>query len=258
MLSDVLSLSPRITCLPVIHGSGDFALAVRRLMLEQTFEYLAVPLPPSFQADVERGIELLPSPTIVTQPERSPYQTEWSPGADDGTDLEQPDDEPSHSFVPIDPCQPVIAALRAAVSEHIPRAFIDLETGRFVPNSAVLPDAYALKKVPVEQFAAAVLPAIARPKDRQVRQRITHMARRLGELARKYRSILFVCSILDWPWIREAYNSRRRSTAEEDVVEETTLYHPDERTLLFLLGELPFITGLYERARAELEDDENL
>ena len=25
-----------------------------------------------------------------------------------------------------------------------------------------------------------------------------------------------------------------------------------------MLGELPFITGLYERARAELEDDENL
>src|SRR5205814_2764424 len=28
--------------------------------------------------------------------------------------------------------------------------------------------------------------------------------------------------------------------------------------LLFLLSELPFITGLYERARAELEDEENL
>jgi hypothetical protein len=42
------------------------------------------------------------------------------------------------------------------------------------------------------------------------------------------------------------------------LVEETTLYQPDERTLLFMLGELPFITGLYERARSELEDDENL
>src|SRR4051812_26034165 len=77
--SDVLQLSPRITCLPVIHGSGDFALAVRRLMLEQTFDCVAVPLPPSFQADVERGIELLPSPTIVTQPETPQFQAEWSP-----------------------------------------------------------------------------------------------------------------------------------------------------------------------------------
>src|SRR5213596_2746696 len=130
---EVLQLGPRITCLPVIHGSGDFALAVRRVMLEEAFDCVAVPLPPSFQSDVEHGIEMLPSPTIVTQPEAPRFQTEWSPDAeDDDTDLEDAagDEEPTHSYVPVDPCQPVIAALRAAASEHIPRAFIDLETAR--------------------------------------------------------------------------------------------------------------------------------
>src|SRR5947199_9110261 len=114
MVSDVLQLGPRITCLPVIHGSGDFALAVRRLMLEQTFDCVAVPLPPSFQADVQRGIELLPNPTIVTQPETAGFQTEWSPDeVEDDTDFERADEsqEPTHSFVPIDPCQPVIDAV---------------------------------------------------------------------------------------------------------------------------------------------------
>jgi hypothetical protein len=263
MTLEVLRLSPRLTCLPVIHGSGDFTLAVRRLMLEQAFDCLAVPLPPSFQADVERGIELLPSPTIVTQPESPQFESEWSPDADDdddGTDLEGSDDseEPTHSYVPIDPCQPVIAALRAAASEHIPRAFIDLETARFVPNTAVLPDAYALKMVSPEQFAAALLPAIERPTHQQTRDRIAHMAERLHHLERKHKTILFVCSILDWPWIREAYVEQQESSAEDDLVEETSLYQPDPRTLLFLFGELPFITGLYERARAELEDDANL
>jgi hypothetical protein len=262
MSASVFRLSPRLTCLPVIHGSGDFALAVRRLMLEQSFDCLAVPLPPSFQADVELGIEHLPSPTIVTQPEPSQYTSEWSPDRDaeddqDSEDVDEPE-EPTHSYVPIDPCQPVIAALRAAVSEHIPRAFIDLETARFVPSSAVLPDAYALKKVPLEQFAAAILPAIARPDHEQINDRIVHMAARLHDLERRYQSILFVCSILDWPWIREAYMEQQEPTAEHDDVEETSLYQPDNRTLMFLLGELPFITGLYERARAELEDDSNL
>src|SRR5262245_33390917 len=262
MASFVLTLGSGITCLPVIHGSGDFALVVRKVMLEEAFECLAVPLPPSFQGDVERGIEMLPSPTIVTQPEAVQFQSEWLPGRDRDDDLANEeaggDEEPTHSFVPIDPCQPVIAALRFAISEHIPRAFIDLETARFVPNSAVLPDAYALKKVSVEQFAAAVLPAIERPRERQVRERIAHMAQRLRELERKYKSILFICSILDWPWIREAYVERYDDATDDDAIEETSLYQPDERTLLFLLGELPFITGLYERARAELEDEENL
>jgi hypothetical protein len=263
MHSDVLQLGPRITCLPVIHGSGDFAIEVRRLMLERSFDCIAVPLPPSFQSEVERGIEMLPTPTLVTQPEPPRYVTEWSPerdAEDDESDLEGSgdDEEPAHSYVPIDPCQPVIAALRAGMSEHIPRAFVDLETARFVPNTAVLPDAYALKKVSAEQFAAAVLPAIERPKEKQVRQRITNMAVRLRQLQRKYKSILFISSILDWPWIREAFVAKKKSDAEDEAVEEATLYQADDRTLLFLLGELPFITGLYERARSELEDDENL
>ncbi|HZN36679.1 MAG TPA: hypothetical protein VFB80_22775, partial [Pirellulaceae bacterium] len=199
MGSEVLQIGPRVTCLPVIHGSGDFALVVRRVMLERAFDCVAVPLPPSFQEAVERGIEMLPSPAIVTQAEAPQFATEWSPQSDTE---ERDDDEPAHSFVPIDPCQPVIAALRAAISEHIPRAYIDLETARFVPNTAVLPDAYALKKVAIEQFAAAVLPAIARPQETQVRDRIVHMAQRLRQLERKYQSILLVCSVLDWPWIR--------------------------------------------------------
>ena len=263
MISPVLRLSPCITCLPVIHGSGDFALAVRRLMLEEKFDCLAVPLPPSFQAAVERGIEMLPNATLVTQPELAQFEAkEWSPEGDLGeedTDLEDSsDDEPTHSYVPIDPCQPVIAALRAAASEHIARAFIDLETASYLPSTAVLPDAYALKKVAVDQFAAALLPAIPRPKETQHRSRIAHMAMRLRDLEKQHRSILFVCSILDWPWIRQAYSSRKRTRPEDELVEDATLYQADERTLMFLFGELPFITGLYERARAELEDDENL
>jgi hypothetical protein len=260
MLSEILALGPRITCLPVIHGSGEFALAVRRMMLEHSFDCVAVPLPSSFQGQVERGIELLPTPTIVTQPEPQRFTSEWLPGRNesDGHDDEDEAAEKRHSYVPIDPCQPVIAALRAALSEHIPRAYIDLETARYIPASAVLPDPYALKQVAVERFAAAVLPAIERPAAAQHQSRIVHMAQRLRELERRYESILFVPSLHDWPWIREAYGEQTPSDVEDDAVEETRLYQPDERTLIFLLGELPFITGLYERARAELDDDEHL
>jgi hypothetical protein len=84
------------------------------------------------------------------------------------------------------------------------------------------------------------------------------MAARLRDLEQRFQSIVFVCSLLDWPWIREAYVDQRPSSVGDDMVEEAALYQADDRTLMFLLGELPFITGLYERARAELEDDENL
>jgi hypothetical protein len=255
-MHDVLKISERVTVLPVIHGSGDFAVEVRRLMLSERFDCLAVPLPPSFQSDVERAIVHLPNITLVLQEELPNYRvSDWSPESEAAA---EGGDERSYSYVPIDPCQPVIAALRIAQQEHLHRAFIDLEVDRFRPLGAALPDPYALKKVPSEQFAAAVLPAIPRLPAGQPQQRTLVMARRLRELEERYESILFVCSLTDWPWVREAYTERREPSAVDAVVEDTVLFRPEPQTLLFLLGELPFITGLYERARAELDDDENL
>ena len=41
MLSDFLKLSDRIWVLPVIHGSGDFAIEVRRVMLADWFNLVS-------------------------------------------------------------------------------------------------------------------------------------------------------------------------------------------------------------------------
>src|ERR1051326_389024 len=111
MSADFLKISPRITVLPVIHGSGDCALEVRRRMLEEQFDCVAVPLPPSFQRDVERAIEHLPAITVVTQPEPPRFSgADWRPDGD-AADDEGTDDLPGAvSYVPVDPCQPVIAA----------------------------------------------------------------------------------------------------------------------------------------------------
>lgn len=256
MPSEFLKISPQITVLPVIHGSGDFAVEVRRTLLTCSFDCLAVPLPPSFQADVEHAIGFLPGITLVTQAETPRFSLkEWDPEADDDEDEE---DLPALSFVPIDPCQGVITALRIAMEERIPRAFIDLETAIFQPLGARLPDPYALKQVPADKFSAAVLPAIPRLPQGQPTARVVAMANRLRELETRFESILLVCSIMDWPWIKDAYFSRTRQTVADDEVEETETYAADSRTLLFLLGELPFLTGLYERSRAELDNDENL
>ncbi len=262
MLSPFLTISPRIFVLPVIHGSGDCAFEVRRVMLEQKFDCLAVPLPPSFQRDVERAIEHLPAITVVTQAEQNQYlSSDWSPergSGDEDRDDDDGDAPDAISYVPIDPCQPVIAALRIAMEEHIPRAFIDLETAVFEPRSAGLPDPYALKTVPYEKFAAAVLPAIGRLPPGQATDRVVAMAANLRQLESRYKSILLVVSILDWPWVKDAYFSNTPCEATDDAVEETEIQAVDSRTLLFILGELPFITGLYEQARRELDDDENL
>jgi hypothetical protein len=239
---DFLRIGPRVRCLPIVHGSGDCALRVRAELLERSYDCVAVPLPPSFQDDVEAAVRKLPIVSAVVQRD-----------ADDGGA-----DEPGFSYVPIDPCQGVIAAIGVALGEHIPRAFIDLETPHFEPNAGFFPDPYALKRVSAEGFAAAVLPAVPRPAAGQHAQRVAWMADRLHQLEERHRSILFVCSLLDWPWVRQAYLQRAAIEEPEPFSATIQTFGVNPRTLIFLLGELPFLTGLYERAARELEPDDNL
>src|SRR3954470_15718900 len=149
MPHDLFKFSPRITVVPVIHGSGDFAVEIRRIMLADKYDCLAVPLPPSFKHDVEQAIEALPVVTIVAQRETTDLAAES-------------DAPPAINFVPIDPCQPVIAALRVAMGERMRREYVDLEVDRYVAYSGGFPDPYALKRLPLEKFVAATLPAIPR------------------------------------------------------------------------------------------------
>ena len=246
----VLELGNHIRLLPVIHGSGDFALAVRRQLLEQSFDCLAVPLPPSLQPSVEQAIQWLPTPTVVVDAPVAHDFASFSTGR-----------LATVSCVPIDPCQAVIAALRLAMGEHVARAFIDLEVSPFRPYSKNLPDPYALKRVTLERFSAAVLPSVPPLPHDQARRRVQHMAQQLRQLEQRYRSIVCLCSVLDWPWLRDAYyrdSDALPPTEALDEIGSVVTYHPEARTLLFLLGELPFVTGLFERARRDLENDEHL
>src|SRR6195952_506661 len=108
---DFLKIGERIRGLPIVHGSGDCAIRVREELLARPYDCVAVPLPPSFQDDVEAAVERLPAISAVLQRDA------------DGGD--------GFSYVPIDPCQGVIAALRLARGERLARAFIDMETPRF-------------------------------------------------------------------------------------------------------------------------------
>lgn len=243
---DVFQIGARVSCFPVIHGSGDFAVAIRRKLIDEQFTCVAIALPHSFRDAILAGIDLLPRPTIALQEQQFELGNEGDEEDDEGR---------AYNFVPIDPCQPVISAVRAAVGERIPVEFVDLETANYKTYSQIVPDPYALKSVTPEQFATAMLPSIPRPTCPQRIARIQHMARRLREISIDYPKILFVCSLLDWPWVHEAYLENQQPTTTNDSVEPAQLYDVEDNSRFFMLGELPFITQLYERARSELLED---
>ena len=160
MIDELLEIGPHVTALPVVHGSGDFAWEVRRLMMKHSYDCLAVALPPSFQRATEEAILQLPTPSIVIQRDQKYLTpTSFSPVnefAEEGEELDDssldPDREPGVSFVPVDPCQSMIAAIRTAMGDRVERRFIDLETSRYEPHARVMPDAFALKRMSLESM----------------------------------------------------------------------------------------------------------
>ena len=255
-----LQLSDRITAIPLVHGSGDFAVEVRRILLSQSFDMLAVPLPECFREQVEAAISRLPEISIVYQREQASFtSSDWHPDQNEEEDEQDDLFDPQVSYVPIDPCQAVITAIRIAMQEHIPRRYIDPEVASFEPLSTALPDPYAVKQLHSGLFAAGTIPVLPDLQEPQLLYRTQSMAMALKELERTYSSILFLCSFNEWLPVKAAYQKTTEIDSEETGPDTPIeMAGVDDRTHIFLTGELPFVTGLYEQARFELDDDENL
>ncbi|MGE0707009.1 MAG: hypothetical protein AB7N76_02540 [Planctomycetota bacterium] len=254
-LDGVFDLGPGLRLLPVLHGSCDYAARAADAVLSRPWGTLAVALPPAFQEEVEAALDLLPTAHVVYQLE--PREPEFLREQGDG------DDElPTATFVPVDPTQPVIAALRVARQERIPRAFVDIELPGFESRGGVYPDPYALQRgVSLELFAAALLTGRQPPPSAQVRQRAAHMAARLRELEQRQGPVLFLCSFREWPWVRRAYLEGWLEPQPEPVAGAWTpvrRLRVREQTLTFVLGELPYVAHLHVQARRTLGPEEHL
>lgn len=262
----VFSLDSWLTLIPVVHGSGAYASALRKELLTRPFDALAVPLPASFATDVIRGVKRLPALSAVVRLSAQEDRFDELDDSQETTDLRG-------TYVPIDPCQAVIAAIRFALGERKPIVWIDSESDQIENHSPVFADCYAIRHTTLERFCAAMLPAIPPPDaglgGGNLIERIDTMAERILAMRNSYRSIVALCPLEAWPWLREAIqkkmaedasDSLERSSDEEsqDEFYETDLYAIDPRSYLFALGELPFITGLVELARQDFQDDDQI
>lgn len=237
----IFALSPKIWVLPVVHGSGNMAQIVREVMVSRKFDCLAVPLPASVEALVQQAVETLPVVSVVVIPE------------------EETEGDERCSFIPIDPCQAVIMGLRVAQSEGLSCAFIDQEIESYEPTLWAGPDPYALQALSLESFTASTIPFLPIPqRDTPRWDRITWMAFRLHELELDCDAILFLCPLIDWPWVRQAYAQRMPYRIHHQRPKLPVCWGVEPPSLYFLLGELPYVTQLYEERRNEARSDQHL
>ena len=149
------------------------------------------------------------------------------------------------NYIPIDPCQPLIAALRIAKQESIPRAFIDWSAAKHEPRHHIFPDAFALRHLNYEKFCVSLLASTPRPTEGSYHEKRSRwMAFQLHRLELDFSNIVFLCSFLDWPWIREAYEARLDYQPPEILEKSPSLFGLEQNTLFFALSELLYFLGV--------------
>ena len=162
------------------------------------------------------------------------------------------------NYVPIDPSQPFIIGLRIAMQEGISRHFIDWSTESYEKRSVDFPDSFSLSKLSYEKYISTLLLTLKRPEDKTLHfWRARWIAYQLHQLELENSHIICLCSILDWPWIKEAYDERMPVNKPVKAEGLPSLQGVDEQTLFFALTELPYVTYLYEKQRQELRPDNN-
>lgn len=207
---------------------------------------MAVELPPSLRPAVEEGLDRLPEVSVVLYRDRPAFLA----GDDD------------HAwFVPIDPCDGIIEALRIARVERTQVAYVDAEVEDFQARPVVLPDVFALRGLGLSRWYESVRPLVEliapSPQD-AVRER--HMAARLVALSEEVgpdRRVLFVGGLAHWGRIRALLDAGSFQEAEgsgpaPDLVH---LGRVHGKSLVFALGEMPWITWRWQEHRAGIEPE---
>ncbi|MCX7048695.1 MAG: hypothetical protein NTX50_24805 [Candidatus Sumerlaeota bacterium] len=176
-----------LICLPSVHGRLTFAEEVRRQYLRYRPAMVAVELPASLRALILEGVERLPALTAVCFRENESSEARLC-------------------YVPIDPCDAMIEAIRLATEAKTPLAFVDLDVADYQETPVELPCDYVADQAGYERYCETVWPFLAARKvslDDDRRNR--YMAARLRILKAEYGQVMWVGGFAHWPGIAWHY-----------------------------------------------------
>lgn len=228
----LLRLGKNIDCVPIIHGRCIFAQEVRRVFLSKDYPCVAVELPPSLGPTVLEAVQSLPLITAVVYQENSG----------------------EHCYVPVEPGEAIIEAMRLAQAERRVMEFVDWEMETFAFESQPLPDEYAITQMGLERYYADVLEEIPQAAPGSLQdQREIWMAAQLRDLSKNFRRVLFVCGMAHLEGIRHHYKAKTKASLPEKPEYKAQIYAVQSDSIYLLTGEIPYITHLYEKSRYDLD-----
>ncbi len=126
-----------ITYLPVVPGRIEFSLRVRRYLLERRPPVIAVELPSSLDDQYRAALLRMPEMSVIVIPETS-------------------NDEEEHaSYIPVEPGDPFIEALRTAYELEADVLLLEPATHEKPHVACTYPEAYSVEFIGMERYVEA-------------------------------------------------------------------------------------------------------
>ena len=226
---------------PVVPGRVEFAIALRRLLLEKMPTLVAVELPEFLAPQYRRALQRLPEMSVI---------------------LYRPQDEDEEDravYVPVEPADPFTEALRTAEEIGAQVIFLEPETQERPHIHDACPDTYAVQRLGIEKYVEAYR---VYPQERtdEITEHASAMAWKL-QGAHPEANIVVVVSLnlldplLDAMEVPQEAPERRRVSA---LPLDVKLVNPHPDSLAEITIEYPYLQERYEFFRLDLAGEEKL
>lgn len=257
--------------IPTFHSRLEFTKLVQQAFYQVSPDLIAVELPNNMQEEVYEGIGRLPFLSMIA------YADSLNPDR--------------LNFIPIDPGDSIIEALRLGLENGIPTELIDLSVTDYAPQPMQLPDDYSLTHIGLSRFYDQIRKTYVKDNDAaktEKREQVSlesyfedannpdtpldyidkdilreqYMAGYLKRLMPLYHRILFVVGMAHWEQI-QYYLDHPDIIQDVDIEllphKYVKVYNIKSTDARFLLKELPYNTYKWIKFRdaVSLEDLES-
>lgn len=222
---------------PVVPGRMEFAIEVRRTILTDLPKVVAVELPHTCEEFYLRAIERLPQFSALMYP------------TPDALDF----DDDSFVYVPVEPSDPFMEAVRTAREIGAQVLFIEPSLQDRPHVAASYPDPYAVRRIGLEKYTEAYR-LNPPPRHEELEAHAAGMAWRL-QGADPFAETLILVSFNLLDPLLDAMQIPQEEPAKRVKASRVRLVNPDPECLAEITTEMPYLQQRYELWRIARKDD---
>ena len=230
---------------PVVPGRMEFAVAVREALLADRPKVVAVELPSECERGLLRAVERLPQISALLYPHR--------PEA--GLPASDEDDAVTYQmlYVPVEPCDPFIEAVRTAREIGAAVVFIEPSLGDRPHVAGAYPDTYAVRRIGLQAYLNAYR-LQAQPRNEDLERHAAAMAWRL-QGADPFAATMVVLSLNMLHPVLDAIQIPQDETPQKLSANLVQVVNPDPECLAEICSEMPYLQNRYEQWRIDRSED---